>query len=407
MANDLDIQYVTTLAKYKRKCAEARALLETACEERRSLSRDEELQYVALEKELDLTKAEIEGMRKRDPQLLVRHDYAGPTKLEPENKEVRGKTNMNTDKSIYETPEVRDFFKGIAIRALQKDRDSYGGFVTVPETLAAEIFKKRDNECYMRRLGRVTKIKADSAGFPVLRDNPAVSWGGEVTSVDWDSTMNFEKVVLHPHRLTAAIKVSNDLLLTASGDMRAFIIDRLAYAIAIEEEQQYMQGLGAQKPLGFFTTNTNGVTATRNVSAGNANNTVKADGLINACYNLRTAYLRSPACRWVFHRDVMKQVQTLKTGDGQYLFSIDSAGIPRILGIEVVQSEYAPSTMTSGLRVGCIADFSYYAIAEYDEIRLLVDPYTDSATNQTRFIMTCHVDGAVIDEDAYSMVTLA
>ena len=406
MASELDVQYVVLLSKYKRMCAEARSLLETACEERRSLSRDEEQQYATLEKELDLTKAEIEGMRKRDPQLLVRHDYAGPTKLEPETKEHRSTTAMNIDKSIYETPEVRDLFTGVTTRSLMKDKDSYGGF-TVPEVLTAEINKKRDNECFMRRLGRVTKIKADSAGFPVLRDNPAVSWGGEVTSVDWDSTMNFEKVTLHPHRLTAALKISNDLLLTASGDMRAFIIDRLAYALAIEEEQQYMTGLGAQKPLGFFSTNTNGVTASRNVSSGNGQSNIGADGLINACYGLRTAYLRSPACRWVFHRDVMKKVQTLKTGDGQYLFSIDSAGIARILGIEVIQSEYAPNTMTSGLRVGCIADFSYYAIAEYDEIRLLVDPYTDSATNQTRFIMTCHVDGAVIDEDAYSMVTLA
>ena len=189
-------------------------------------------------------------------------------------------------------------------------------------------------------------------------------------------------------------------------DMRNFITDRLAYAIGIEEEEQFLVGTGVGKPLGLFDTSDAGVDASRNVSTGNTSGAVKADNLIEVLYNLRPAYLRG-ACRWIFHRDVLKQIKKLKTSDGDYLFQIDNAGVPRILGVEVIQSEYAPSTMTAGLRVGIVGDLNHYAIAEYDSSDVLLDPYTDGATNQTRIILTQHTDGAPLLAEAFSVVTLA
>ena len=103
----------------------------------------------------------------------------------------------------------------------------------------------------------------------------------------------------------------------------------------------------------------------------------------------------------------MKQIKKLKDGSGDYLFGFDSAGVPRILGIEVCQSEYAPAVMTSGLRVGMLGPLSCYGIAEHDtyKIQTLTELYALENCNAT--IIEKYIDGSPLIEDAFAAITLA
>lgn len=176
-------------------------------------------------------------------------------------------------------------------------------------------------------------------------------------------------------------------------------------------ENTFLNGTAANEPLGIFTVGTgSGITSARDVSEGNTQTTIKADGLINAMYNLKAQYLRSRACRWIFHRDALKMIRKLKDGECNFLWQ---AGIGQdkpstILGIPYLLSEYAPSTFSAGERVGCICDLSFYGVAEHEEgvsVQVLLEKY--ALENFNGYIFQHHFDGMPVLENAFSMVTLA
>ena len=70
-----------------------------------------------------------------------------------------------------------------------------------------------------------------------------------------------------------------------------------------------------------------------------------------------------------------------------------------LLGKPIIESEYAPSTMTTGLYVGAFADFSHYWIADALDIqikRLAVELY--AASNQVGFHVRSRTDGMPVLE---------
>jgi HK97 family phage major capsid protein len=123
---------------------------------------------------------------------------------------------------------------------------------------------------------------------------------------------------------------------------------------------------------------------------------------------METQWMRSGSLRWVFHRDIVKMIRKLKDGDGQYIWSpgLVADTTDTLLGIPVVQSEYAPSTITSGAYVGIVGDFSYYWIADNMsmDIQRLVE--LGALTNQDYFIGRMKLDGMPVLEKAFIRVTL-
>ena len=78
-----------------------------------------------------------------------------------------------------------------------------------------------------------------------------------------------------------------------------------------------------------------------------------------------------------------------------------------LLESPVYMSEYASSTMTTGLYVGVIGDFSYYWIADALSIRLVRLDELYRETAQIGFIIDAEVDGMPVLEEAFARVTLA
>ena len=214
--------------------------------------------------------------------------------------------------------------------------------------------------------------------------------------------------MITPRRLTKGIKWSRTLATIGAIPVADFLQSRLIYKLGVVEESTFLTGHGANQPLGLFTTSDQGISADRNISAGNSSTEIKADGLIEALFALKSQYVQDPTCRWIFHRTVLKQIKKLKNGEGDYVFSIDTAGIPRILGVPVVQSEYAPCTLTAGLRVGIVGSLRFYGVAEHVagyKVQTLTELY--ALTNQNATIIEKWVDGAPLLEEAFAVVTLA
>ncbi len=298
---------------------------------------------------------------------------------------------------------------GEEYRALQADSDTIGGYITTPVQMVAQLIKFLDNAVIVRQKATVFQVpNAQSLGAPSLdTDMAAPAWTAEIATGDEDSSLAFGRRELHPHPLAKRIKVSNTLMRKATIGPEALVIDRLGYQMAITQEAGFLTGDGSSQPLGLFTASANGVPTTQDVSTDNTTTAITADGLINAKYSLKQQHQAEG--EWIFHRLVVRNIRKLKDGQGQYLWQPGLVGDARntLLERPVNQSEYAPSTFTTGLYVGIFANLRFYWIADSLSmtVQRLVELY--AATNQTGFIGRLESDGAPVLAEAFARVKLA
>ena len=294
-------------------------------------------------------------------------------------------------------------------RALQKDSGPAGGYLSASQQFMGELIQAVDNLVWMRQISRVLPPlqTAESLGAPSLDNDPAdPTWTSELLTGSADSTMTFGKRELQPQPLAQSIRVSKTLLRRSAIGADAIVRNRLAYKLGVVQENAFLNGSGANEPLGVFTASNNGIGTARDVSTGNDATSIKFDGLISAKYALKPQYRRN--AKWIFHTDGVSQIAKLKDGEGRYIWQASVvAGSPdRILELPVYESQYAPSTFTAGLYVGILGDFNNYWIVDAlsATIQVLVELY--AATNQNGYISRSETDGMPVLAEAFSRVKL-
>jgi HK97 family phage major capsid protein len=218
--------------------------------------------------------------------------------------------------------------------------------------------------------------------------------------------MAFGKRELRPYPLAQYIKVSKTLLRRSAIGVDSIVRDRLAYKMGVVQENAFLNGSGANQPLGIFTASANGITTSQDVSTGNTATAFTVDGLKNALYNLKGQYRRNAS--WVFHRDAVKMLSKLKDGEGRYLWenSVQVGQPDRLLNLPVYESEYAPNTFTSALYVGVVGDFSYYWVVDALTMAIQYVDQLYAATNQDAFFARTELDGMPVLAEAFARVKL-
>lgn len=347
---------------------------------------------------------EIEQERSRGRQTDHNDSSRGNPTAEQRQKELRSRAQS---RFIQFGPHE---LTGEEKRALQNDSDIAGGTLVPDEEFVRQLIKNVDDLVIVRQLAtKFMLTSADSLGVPTLTADPAdADWTAEIAIGGEDSTMATSKRQLRPHPLGKLLKVSRTLIRKSAIPVDALVRDRLAYKFAITEEQAFMTGSGAGQPLGVFTAHADGITTSQDVSTGNTTTAITADGLINCKFDLKSQYMASPALRWVFHRDAVKEIRKLKDGNGQYLWTMGLAGAPdTILEVPYFMSEYASNTFTSQLYVGIIGDFRHYWIADALNMELQRVDELYAATNQVGFIGRMELDGTPVLAEAFRRVKLA
>lgn len=290
-----------------------------------------------------------------------------------------------------------------------------GGNMVLTETLTSRLFEKLKDFTFMRDPSKVqieTVMDAVKLGAPTLEADPAdADWTTEILMGNLDTTMAYGKRELEPNKLAKKLKISNRLLqLGASRGPVDRILDRLAYKFAITMEKAAMTGDGSGKPMGVFyaaSTAATGITTARDIAADNGTTAVTFDGLVNAQYALRGP-VRANA-EWLFHRTVLRDIRKLKDDYDQYIWQASVIpGTPdTLLGDPVLESEYAPNTMTPGSYVGIYMNRGYYMWADGSvmTIKRLDELY--DATDEVGFHARIWTDGMPIFEEGFARVTLA
>lgn len=250
-----------SLNEMKRKraalVAEARKILDRAEEEKRDLSAEEKDSY-------DKFFADIRSLGeaiKREEEL---REAERAMAEEERNKE--GETQKETRKAVAFRNFIINGDSG-EYRALANDTGTAGGYLHAPEEFIAKLLKGLDNRVFVRNNATILPVQtSDSLGAPTLdADMSDPTWTTEIANVDEDLSMDFGKRNLTPQQLSKLVKVSMKLLRTAAISPETIVADRLAYRFAITQENAYLNGDGAGKPLGIFSASANGIPVSRDL----------------------------------------------------------------------------------------------------------------------------------------------
>jgi HK97 family phage major capsid protein len=384
--------------------ADARAIMQTAEDESRAMTPEEEVRFDKLMDERDGVDRTIERAEKLEAD---ERDDATRDGLEPGGQ--RGGDEAMGALRAYLLG-GRSILTERQARALNAGHDPEGGFLVAPQQFVKDLLKGVDEMVALRELATVHQLtQAESLGVPTLdTDLGDADWTSELATGNQDDALRFGKRELRPHPLAKRVKVSRKLLRAAVMNPETLVRERMAYKFGITAEKAYMVGDGNQKPLGLFTPNADGIPTSRdvdistsgtgfvNVAGGNA-----ADDLITAKYTLKSAYHKK--AQWLFHRLMIASVRKLKDGDGNYVWR---AGLATdqgdtILDLPFISSEFAPSTFGDNDYVGILGDFSYYWIAEAlsFEVQRLNELYAE--TNQVGFIGRQEADGMPVLAEAF------
>jgi len=294
-------------------------------------------------------------------------------------------------------------------RALQVDVDTQAGYLVAPEDFVTTLIQEVDNLVFLRGLATTYQVPtAESLGAPSLdTDADDTDWTGEITAVDEESSLAFGKRQLTPQPMSKMIKVSRPLLRRSRLNVEQIVRERMAYKVATVQENAFLNGSGANQPLGVFAASDVGIPTSRDVSTGNTQTAIKADNLLEVAYTLKPQYRQN--ARWIFHRDALKMIRKIKDGDGNYVWRAGFASDrpDTILDMPYIMSEYAPNTFTTGEYVGILGDFRNYWIADAlsMQVQRLEELY--AATNQIGFIVRAETDGMPVLSEAFVRVTLA
>jgi HK97 family phage major capsid protein len=298
------------------------------------------------------------------------------------------------------------------MRTLTSGADISGGFLNAPQEMVKQLIVNVKNMVYMRQLATIIPLaNSTSLGVPTLdTDVGDADWTPEIKLVTEDITLAFGKRELTPHPLSKLVTVSNKLLRSAALNPETIVMDRMSYKFGVAMEKGYMTGSGMGQPLGVFTASADGIPTTRDVQStagAGFSTTIEADNLIATKYALKSQYMSK--AQWIFHRDAVKQLAQLKSGDGYYLFELsDIIGAPdTLLGRPMTMSEYAPNTFSANQYVGIYGDFSNYWIA--DSLALQFQRLNElyALYNKVGFIGRLETDGAPVLAEAFARVQLA
>jgi HK97 family phage major capsid protein len=292
--------------------------------------------------------------------------------------------------------------------ALSQDNPTQAGYLVAPEKFVFDLIADLNNTMFMRQKAKVLAPLqgAQSLGFPTRTARMAAAvWGTEIAAPTADTTLAFGKKEFKPNPSTAEILLSKTLIRNAPG-VDQIIREELAYAFAELQENAYMTGTGAGRPLGLFTASVDGITTARDVSTGNTATEIKFDGLIEAKYSLKDQYQAN--AEWILSREAIKQIAKLKDSEGQYIWqpSLVLGAPDLILGKMVNSTEYAPHVFTTGLYVGIYGNLKNYWIVDSlaMEIQALFELY--ARTNQVDYIARLETDGQPVIAESFARIKL-
>lgn len=322
------------------------------------LSDEDSAVYDRMEKEImDITR-EINRMQRADAlEAELNKPTSAPLTGKPDSTSFTGSGKTGRASDEYKNAmltALRTNFKQVS-NVLQEGIDANGGYL-VPAEWDSRLIDTLNEENIMRKLGTTITTSGEHK-INVAATKPAAAWVEEGEALEF-SDATFSQVILDAHKLSVAVKVTEELLYDNAFNLENYLIEQFATAISSAEEDSFLNGSGENKPLGIFAENGGPQTG---VTTDDEN--ITADNIIDLVYSLKRPYRKNAS--FIMNDKTLATVRKLKDDTGAYIWQPAlTAGEPdRLLGYLVYTSAYAP-TVEAGKPAIAFGDYSYYNIGD-------------------------------------------
>lgn len=290
-------------------------------------------------------------------------------------RELRGlqrEEERNVKNSGELTPEERSFVASIRNPSLRADTNTSttNAGVVIPKKVSDRIVEIVKNISPIVSMADTYRIKGQLV-IPYEDGTSEISavYADDFASID-ATAQKLASVTLTGFTLRALAKVSRSLLNNSDIDLLNYVINKVAAALAVKLEKEYLIGT-ANKISGIAKTATNIKTAAAAAA-------ISSDDLIDVQDAVPDAYQGNAV--WIMNAQTRTAIRKLKDGDGNYLLQRDytSKWNYVLLGKPVYTSDNMP-TAAAGTMPIYYGDMSGLAskISEELEVQVLFERFAD------------------------------
>lgn len=395
---------ITELRDKRNKAWEAaKAFVDTRRDKDGLLSEADAQTYAQMEQKVKDYSAEIDRMERQE---AIDRQMNAPTST-PITAKPTTTSQIDTKPGRAADAYRTSFWKqmrnktSIEVRnALSVGVDSEGGYL-VPDTYEKNLVEALHDEMVIRRLAHVFTTASGSHKIPVVASHGTANWVEETGEIP-ETTETFGQKHIGAHKLTALIKVSEELLNDSAFDLEDYFRREFARRISNAEELAFITGDGNGKPTGLFSDDEGAELGLTTASATE----ITADEVINLYYSLRSPYRKKAV--WLLNDSTINAIRLLKDKNGQYLWqpALKEGAPDTLLGRPVYTSVAVPS-IGAGQKVMAFGDLKYYWIGDREGIsfRRLNELY--ATTGQVGFLATKRVDAKLILPEAIKVMQMA
>ena len=273
--------------------------------------------------------------------------------------------------------------------ALREGVDSDGGYL-VPDTFEHTLIQALNEENVIRQLAHTFTTSSGAHAIPIAGSRSKATWVAEEQEIP-ETTDTFTQKTITAHKLTALIKISEELLNDSAFDLESYIASEFARKISDAEEEAFITGNGTGKPFGILHDKEGaevGITAA-------AANAITTNELIDLYYSLRSPYRKRAV--WIMNDATVNMIRKLKDGNGQYIWSpgITTNDTDTILGRKVYTTTCMPTAKT-GAKTVAFGDLDFYWIGDREGISFKRLNELYATKGQVGFLATKRLDARLI-----------
>jgi HK97 family phage major capsid protein len=291
-------------------------------------------------------------------------------------------------------------------RDLMMDVSTKGGFAITPVSVAMEYITDLNEVTPLRNQARKELMEhAHTLRIADITDPQRPQWTEELSAGPTDSTMAYSGRDYTPHPIAMELLVSKKQV-RARPDTDNLVRERSIEQMSQALEEAYFVGSGSNQPLGIFTASSMGIPESQDVET--ATTALKGDDLYNCIKSLPKKYRRG--ARWFASREFEYRVSTLKSGDGNYLFSPSlEKGTPgSLLGYPLEISDFAPGDdWASGDYIACLGSPSNYLVVDAMsgfQVQVLIEKYAHQ--NRNAYHIRFETDGNIVRAESWVRLKL-
>ena len=393
---------ITELRDKRNKAWEAaKAFVETKRDADGLMTAEDAATYAQMEQKVQGYSTEIDRMERQeamDRQLNA--PTSTPITGKPATAKVETKSGRAAD--TYKASfwnQMRNKTSVEVRNALSVGVDADGGYL-VPDTYEKTLIQALNDTMVVRKLAHTFVTACGVHKIPVVTSHGTANWVEESGEIP-ETSETFGQQHIGAHKLTALIKISEELLNDSAFDLEEYFQKEFTKRILNAEEVAFITGDGNGKPTGLLDADTGAEVGVTTESATE----ITADDVINLYYSLRAPY-RSKAV-WLLNDSTVNALRLLKDKNGQYLWQSSlKEGTPDMLMGRPVYTSTAFPSIGAGQKAVAFGDLSYYWIGDREGItfRRLNELY--AAKGQVGFLATKRVDAKLILPEAVKVLQM-